>query len=177
MTHAIRSVPCLRPLLLSVLLVASTTLAQAQQASSTFSVKLMTPETALAAARAAFEDCRRQSYQVSVAVVDRFGIVQVVLRDRFAGAHTVNVATDKAWTAASFREASGALGELTQSGKPMSALRDHPRVLAAGGGLVIESGGSVLGAIGVSGGPGGEADESCARAGIRAITDALELHG
>ncbi|MCB2006682.1 MAG: heme-binding protein, partial [Rhodoferax sp.] len=49
--------------------------------------------------------------------------------------------------------------------------------LAAGGGQVIESGGSVLGAIGVSGAPGGEADDSCARAGIRAITDALELQG
>lgn len=177
MTRMTPAVPRLRPLLLTLLLAATTSLAQAQQPSSTFSVKLMTPETALAAARAAFEDCRRQGYQVAVAVVDRFGIVQVLLRDRFAGAHTVSVASDKAWTAASFRTASGAFGELTQSGKPMSALRDHPRVLAAGGGLVIESGGSVLGAIGVSGGPGGEADESCGRAGIRAITDALELQG
>lgn len=178
MTSVLPTVRQLRPLLLTMLLAASATLAQAQQAgSSTFSVKLMTPETALAAAQAAFADCRRQNFQVSVAVVDRFGILQVLLRDRFAGAHTVSVASDKAWTAASFREASGALGELTQSGKPMSALRDHPRVLAAGGGLVIESGGSLLGAIGVSGGPGGEADESCARAGIRAITDALELQG
>ena len=166
----------MRLLAVLVLFAASCSLAQAQ-ASSTFSVKLMTPETALDAARAAFADCRRQGYQVSVAVVDRFGIVQVLLRDRFAGAHTVGVATDKAWTAASFRVATGALGEETQPGKPMSALRGHPRVLPAGGGQVIESGGSVLGAIGVSGAPGGEADDSCARAGIRAITDALELQG
>ena len=147
------------------------------QGSSTFSVKLMTPETALSAARAALEDCRRQGYQVTVAVVDRFGIVQVVLRDRFAGPHTVGVASDKAWTAASFRIASAALAEETQAGKPMSALRTHPHVLAAGGGQVIESAGSLLGAIGVSGAPGGDADDSCARAGVRAIADALELQG
>lgn len=167
----------LRVLALTLLLAASTSGAQAQPGSSTFSVKLMTPETALAAARAAFDDCRRQGYQVSVAVVDRFGVVQVLLRDRFAGAHTVSVASDKAWTAASFRIATAALGEETQPGKPMSALRAHPRVLAAGGGLVIEGGGTMLGAIGVSGAPGGDADASCARAGINAITDALELQG
>lgn len=166
----------LRVMALAVVYAAATSSACAQ-ASSTFSVKLMTPETALAAARAAFDDCRRQGYQVTVAVVDRFGIVQVLLRDRFAGAHSVGVATDKAWTAASFRIATAALGDETQAGKPMSALRAHPRVLAAGGGQVIESGGSVLGAIGVSGAPGGDADDSCARAGIRAITDALELQG
>lgn len=151
--------------------------ATAQTASSTFSVKLMTPDTALVAARAALEDCRRQGFQVAVAVVDRFGTLQVLLRDRFAGAHTVGVASDKAWTAASFRTATGALGQETQAGKPMSALRAFPRVLAAGGGQVIESGGVLLGAIGVSGAPGGDADDSCAGAGIRAITDILELQG
>jgi uncharacterized protein GlcG (DUF336 family) len=57
----------------------------------------------------------------------------------------------------------------------MSGLRSLPRMLAAGGGLVIEGGGSVYGGIGVSGGPGGEADESCARAGIKAIADAIEF--
>jgi uncharacterized protein GlcG (DUF336 family) len=151
--------------------------ALAQSGSSTFSVKLMTPDTALVAARAALDDCRRQGFQVAVAVVDRFGTLQVLLRDRFAGAHTVGVASDKAWTAASFRTATGAFGQETQPGKPMSALRSHPRVLAAGGGQLIESGGALLGAIGVSGGPGGEADDSCANAGIRAIADMLELQG
>ncbi len=166
-----------KTLLLACVLAAATVGAQAQGASSTFSVKLMTPETAQRAAKAALDECRRQGYQVTVAVVDRFGILQVLLRDRFAGAHTVGVASDKAWTAASFRIATGALADETQPGKPMGALRSHPRVLAAGGGLVIESGGSLLGAIGVSGAPGGDADDSCAKAGIRAIADALELQG
>jgi uncharacterized protein GlcG (DUF336 family) len=57
----------------------------------------------------------------------------------------------------------------------MSGLRTLPRLMAAGGGVVIEAGGNVLGAIGVSGGPGGEADEGCAKAGIKAIADAIEF--
>ncbi len=162
--------------LLVAICMAAASPAMAQE-SSTFSVKLMTPETALVAATAALEDCRRQGFQAAVAVVDRFGTLQVLLRDRFAGAHTVGVASDKAWTAASFRTPSGALGDETQAGKPMSALRSYPRVMAAGGGQVIERGGVLLGAIGVSGAPGGDADDSFAKAGVRAITDLLELNG
>jgi uncharacterized protein GlcG (DUF336 family) len=108
-------------------------------------------------------------------VVDRAGLVQVLLRDRFAGAHTVDVAANKAWTAASFRTATTALASETQPGKPMSGLRNLPRFLAAGGGLVIEGGGSAFGAIGVSGAPGGDADDACAAAGINAISDAIEF--
>ena len=147
--------------------------AQAQE--GTFSVKSMTPETAISAARAALEHCRRQGYQVAVAVVDRSGVLQALIRDRFAGAHTVEVATNKAWTSASFRIATAALANETQAGKPMSGLRSLPRVLAAGGGLPVEGGGVLLGGIGVSGAPGGEADEACAQAGIRAVADTLEF--
>ena len=145
----------------------------AQEAS--FQTKSLTPETALTAARAALEFCRKQGYQVAVAVVDRAGLPQVFLRDRFAGAHTVDVATDKAWTAASFRTPTLALAIETQAGRPMSGLRSVPRVLAAGGGVPIEAGGSVLGAIAVSGAPSGDADDACARAGIKAIADAIEF--
>lgn len=140
-----------------------------------FQTKSLTPETALSAARAAMESCRKQGYQVAVAVVDRSGLAQVVLRDRFAGAHTVDVAANKAWTAASFRTPTASLADETQAGKPMSGLRNHPRFLAAGGGLMIEAGGTMLGAIGVSGAPGGEADAACAQAGIKAIADAIEF--
>jgi len=112
---------------------------------------------------------------VAVAVTDRAGITQVLLRDRFAGPHTVEVAANKAWTAASFRTSTMALATETQAGRPMSGLRSIPRFLAVGGGRVIEAGGSVLGAIGVSGGPGGEADDSCAAAGIKAIADAIDF--
>jgi uncharacterized protein GlcG (DUF336 family) len=110
-----------------------------------------------------------------VTVVDRSGLTQVTLRDRFAGAHTLDVSADKAWTAASFRTSTSDLAEETHAGRPMSGLRGLPRFMAAGGGMLIEGGGSTFGAIGVSGAPGGEADEACAKAGIEAITDAIEF--
>jgi uncharacterized protein GlcG (DUF336 family) len=163
----------LRPALLAGSLLIGT--AFAQTAPATFSVKQMTPETALAAAQAALASCRNSGYQVAVAVVDRSGLLQVLLRDRFAGAHTLEVAPAKAWTAASFRIPTAALATETQAGKPMSGLRSSSQVMAIGGGLVIEAAGSVLGGIGVSGAPGGEADDACAQAGIAAIADRIEF--
>ncbi len=142
---------------------------------ATFSTKSLTPETALIAAKAALEKCRKDGYQVTIAVVDRSGLTQVLLRDRFAGAHTVDIAPNKAWTAVSFRIPTAALAVETQAGKPMSAIRSHPKVFAAGGGQIIEAGGTLLGGIGVSGAPGGEADDECAKAGIKAIADAIEF--
>jgi uncharacterized protein GlcG (DUF336 family) len=142
---------------------------------ATFETRSLTPETALTAARAALESCRKSGYQVGVAVVDRAGVTQVFLRDRFAGPHTVGIAIDKAWTAASFRIPTADLAVQTQAGQSMSGLRSQPRVMAIGGGQPIQAGGSALGAIGVSGAPGGEADDACALAGIRAIADAIEF--
>lgn len=160
----------LLPALFALALVAP---AHAQDA--VFQTRSLTPEAALQAARAALESCRKQGYQTAIAVVDRSGVLQVLLRDRYAGAHTPGVATDKAWTAASFKNSTLEFGKETQAGRPMSGIREVPRVIAAGGGLPIEAGGSLLGAIGVSGAPGGEADEACARAGIKAIADSLEF--
>jgi len=155
------------------ILVGTISVAFAQEA--VFETKSLTPETALVAAKAAMESCRKKGYQVAVAVVDRAGLTQVLLRDRYAGAHTIEVASNKAWTAASFRTSSMTMGEETQSGKPMSGIRGLPRFMGAGGGIVIEGGGSYFGGIGVSGAPGGEADESCAKAGLKAISDAIEF--
>lgn len=158
---------------LGLALALTTGITAAQNA--TFQTRSLTPETALKAAQAALEHCRKQGWQAAVAVVDRSGIVQVMLRDRFAGAHTVKVSIDKAWTAASFRTATRDLATETQAGRSMSGLRSHPRFLAVGGGQLIEASGSSLGAIGVSGAPGGDADDACAAAGIKAIGDAIEF--
>ena len=158
---------------LAALILAATGAASAQEA--TFQTRSLTPETALAAARAALESCRKQGFQVAVAVVDRAGLAQVVLRDRFAGPHTVDVALGKAWTAVSFRTPTLELAGLTQAGRPMSGLRGVERVVAVGGGLLVEGGGSLFGGIGVSGAPGGEADEACARDGLKAIAQAIEF--
>ena len=161
----------LRSLLLATAL-ALPAVAAAQGA--TFSTKNMTPETALKAAQAALAKCRADGFQVTVAVVDRSGLTQVLLRDRFAGPHTVDVAANKAWTAVSFRTNSGELEKMSRSG-PMSGLRHFQRMVAVGGGMMIQAGGSLLGAIGVSGAPGGDADDACAAAGIKAIADELEF--
>jgi uncharacterized protein GlcG (DUF336 family) len=142
---------------------------------ATFTVKVLTPETALKAAQAALARCRANGYQVAVAVTDRMGVVQVMLRDRFAGPHTADMASAKAYTAASFRTNTTEMAEATQPGRPSSGIRNRPGVAAVGGGLMIEAGGSLLGAIGVSGAPGGREDDACGAAGIAAIREDLEL--
>jgi uncharacterized protein GlcG (DUF336 family) len=144
-------------------------------AQATFTLRVLTPETALKAAQAALKKCRDSGYQATIAVVDRGGVLQVLLRDRFAGPHTVELARAKAYTAASFRTATAALAEATQPGRPQSGIRNRPDVAAVGGGLTIEAGGSLLGGIGVSGAPGGSEDERCAAAGIEAIREDIEL--
>lgn len=136
--------------------------------------KTMVPELAFDLAKESLQACRAEGYQVAVAVVDRFGIVQVVLRDRFAGAHTPRTAVRKAWTAVSFRSPTSELADLTQPGQPQSGARDVTNALMLGGGLTIESGGAIVGGIGISGAPGGTMDENCAKAGMAALADRLE---
>jgi uncharacterized protein GlcG (DUF336 family) len=157
----------MRKTLITLSLAAASWPALAQTPAATFQTKALTPETALKAAQAALASCRAQGFQIGVAVVDRSGLTQVFLRYRFAGPHTLAVA----WTAVSFRTSTLTLADDTQAGKAMSGIRYTPRMLAIGGGVVIEGGGSIFGAIGVSGAPGGEADDACAKAGIAAIAD------
>jgi uncharacterized protein GlcG (DUF336 family) len=147
--------------------------AGAQEAIVTY--KSLSPELALDLARATLADCRKRGFQVSVAVVDRFGVTQVLLRDRFAGPHTVSTASGKAWTAASFRTSTADLNAISQPGMMQAGIRSLPGAVIVGGGLTVEAGGSLLGGIGVSGAPGGDADEACAKAGIDAVRDKLEF--
>ena len=128
--------------------------ALAQGAAGTFALRVLTPEAALKATQAALAECRRQGYQVAVAVVDRSGLEQTLIRDRVR---------DFGWARASL------------AGQPSSGLRDLPRFVGLGGGMVIEAGGSIVGGIGVSGAPSGDADDNCAKAGISAIRDEIEM--
>ncbi|WP_171709835.1 GlcG/HbpS family heme-binding protein [Bradyrhizobium archetypum] len=147
--------------------------AAAQEAVVTY--KSLSPELALDLARATLADCQKRGFQVTVAVVDRFGITQVLLRDRFAGPHTVSTASGKAWTAASFRTSTTELNAISQPGMMQAGIRHLPGAVTLGGGVTVEAAGSLLGAVGVSGGPGGDADEACAKAGIDAVRDKLEF--
>ena len=137
--------------------------------------KSLSPELALDLARASLSDCRKRGFQVAIAVVDRFGVTQVMLRDRFAGPHTVSTAQGKAWTAASFRTSTSELNSISQPGMMQAGIRSLPGAVIIGGGLTVEAGGSLLGAVGVSGAPGGDADEACAKAGIEAVRDRLDF--
>jgi uncharacterized protein GlcG (DUF336 family) len=161
--------------LITTLALLATTAALAQTSTATHTVRVLTPEAAQKAVNAAMAECRRQGFQVAVAVVDRSGVTQALLRDRFAGAHTPEVAANKAWTAVSFRTSTTDLARATQAGQPSSGLRSVPRFTGVGGGLNFEAGGSIVGGIGVSGAPSGDADDSCAKAGIAALRDDLEL--
>ena len=135
----------------------------------------LTPAAALQATQAAFDRCQKNGYTVAVVVVDRGGQPLALLRDNLAGAHTSQTAIGKAATAVSFRTDTTDLAATTQAGKEASGIRQLPGVIAVGGGVMIRAKGSLVGAIGVSGAPGGDADDVCAKAGIAAIQDALEL--
>ncbi len=139
------------------------------------SFKILTLETAQELAQATLDDCRKRGFQVAVAVVDRFGNMQVMLRDRFAGPHTPETARRKAWTAVSFRTDTHEMSKLTQSDQLMSSVRFVTDALMVGGGVPVESAGSIVAGVGVSGAPGGEADDACARIGMEAITDKLDF--
>lgn len=140
-----------------------------------YAIRLMTPETALKAALAGQAACRKAGFQVAIAVVDRTGQVQVVLRDRFAGMHTVDAAIDKAWTAVSFKMNTTGLVTATAAGTAASGIRHMPRALAVGGGMLVEAAGAPYGAVGVSGAPSGDNDDHCARAAIDAVIDDLNM--
>ena len=123
----------------------------------------------------ALKACRRQDAQVAVAVVDRGGRTQVLLRDTLAGPHTIQVSQGKALTALSFRVPTSQLAAETAPGSPASGLRNVEGVTPIAGGLPIQSRDSIVGAIGVSGAPGPASDEACARAGIESVLDRLAL--
>ncbi len=159
--------------LVAVVTFALTSPAFAQDATVTY--KSLSPEIALDLARATLADCQKKGFQVAVAVTDRFGNPQVMLRDRFAGAHTPTTAQGKAWTAASFRTNTIDLMAMSQPGMPQSGLRNLPNVVMIGGGITVEAAGTMIGAVGVSGAPGGDADEACAKAGVSAIKDKLDF--
>lgn len=161
----------LRPAILALLLLA----APAARAQDFVSFRSMAPELALELAQAALKACRDRGFQVAVAVTDRFGLTQVMLRDSLAGQHTPETAQAKARTAVSFRTTTEELSALTQAGQPNSAIRHLPGFVFLGGGVPVEAAGSIVGGVGVSGAPGGAEDEHCARAGIAAVEDRLMM--
>ena len=165
----------MKRILYAVVIAFTVNTANADSDEPLMSFKMLTPESALELAQATLADCRKRGYQAAVAVVDRFGGVQVILRDRLAGAHTAETARRKAWTAAAFRTDTLAMEKATAYDQAASGIRHVDTAIMVGGGVPVQAAGSMVGAVGVSGAPGGQADDDCARAGIAAIADSLEF--
>jgi uncharacterized protein GlcG (DUF336 family) len=146
---------------------------RAEEATVTY--KSLAPDIAFDLARAALVQCRKDGFQVAVAVVDRFGQPLVVMRDRYAGLGSIPTATGKAWTAVNFSRDTSDLVKAIHDGQLSAGLAALPNVVMLAGGLAIRSAGSILGGVGVAGAPGGDKDESCARAGLAAIQDKLDF--
>ena len=144
------------------------------------SFRSLSLEAASKAAWEAVRDCRKRGYSVAVAVVDRGGNTQILLRDRYAGPHTNETAIRKAWTANSFRQSTSDLAGMLQEGKIPNQVQHNPGALLVGGGLIIEAKGEIIGGIGVSGAPPGKSerdsiDGACAKAGVAVIQGDVEL--
>lgn len=162
----------IRQQLLALLMAGTSVVAQAED-EALLTYQTLSPAFALELAKAVQAACRKDGYQVAVAVVDRSGIALAMLRDRYAGPHTPDTATRKAWTTVSFRSDTQTLVEMTQAGKPASGVRNVTHALMVGGGIPVEVAGSLVGAVGVSGAPSGAQDDACARTGLAAVQDQL----
>jgi uncharacterized protein GlcG (DUF336 family) len=133
-------------------------------------VKRLSLETAQKIAQGTIAACREKGIQIAVTVVDRDGTVQATLRDTIAAPLTLDISRAKAYTAANFNAATSAMAD--RANTPVGQFGD---LVMSPGGVPVEVGGALVGAVGVSGAPSGETDEECALAGIAAVQDDLEM--
>lgn len=129
-------------------------------------------DLALKTATAALGTARSRGLHVGVAVADRAGQLLVLLRDDGGGAHLLDGARRKAFTAVSAHNRTSVLSKAVdaRSGAHLVFLEN---VLMVGGGVPIKAGDEIVRAIGVSGSPGSVHDEECAEAGIAKIAASL----
>jgi uncharacterized protein GlcG (DUF336 family) len=135
--------------------------------------KALPVETAITIAQTALETCTKQGYHVSVHVLGRNGEVLVAVRGDGAPPHTMENSQRKAYTARTFRIPSGEFAQRVKDNPTLSAVH-LTGVIAAQGALPIKVGDEAIGAVGVSGAPGGEKDEACAKAGLDKVADQLK---
>ena len=137
------------------------------------SARFLTVPLAIKIAQVTEQTCKQKGYQVSVAVVDRYGNLLAFARDPLSGAHTITISQHKAFTSATFQ---GATIDLT---KQLAFLKGTPKLSLVGGGVPIRVAGYMYGAVGVSGAPRskipGDVDHACAMAGIDAVKEEIEF--
>lgn len=135
-------------------------------------IQRLTLDYAVVAAQAALADCRKQGMNISVAVVDRGGTLQVLLRDTLAMPISADIAEQKAYAALNFNAPTSQIQDRFTS--PFSPGKLEGLILSAGA-VPITAAGNIVGAIGVSGAPSGTVDEACAQSGLDAIGDDLQM--
>lgn len=145
----------------------------AVRAADVVNVKLMTLELAVDIAQSAIDACRKDGYQVSVVVVDRSGRTQVLMRDVFANQYLTQLAQGKANAVVLSNTSSSALRKNRADIADELNLLDD--LLVLDGGLPVTVAGSMIGAVGVSGAPGGDLDEACAQRGIDSVQERLDF--
>ncbi len=124
-------------------------------------------------AKMSIDACRKKGFNVSAVVVDKYGNVRSVMRDDLASKYTIEIAQRKANMVVMSGIASGAFRKSRSDIRP--ELNNIDGLIVMQGGLPIQAGGSLIGAVGVSGAPGGDKDEACAAVAIKAIADRLEF--
>ena len=124
--------------------------------------------------------CAQKGYAVTAVVVDLDGVRQALLRGNGAPIHTLDNAFYKAYSAASLtlgrREDSTKAVAVRMAKNPPTTVPQTPlpNVTYAVGGVTIMAGGKAIGALGVSGAPGGQFDDDCARAAIAKIQERMK---
>lgn len=138
----------------------------------TVNIKRLSLDTALRIGKAAIEKCRKEGVQISVTVIDRGGDAQVVLRDTLAMDVSIPISMKKAYTAMEFNSPTS---EMEDRFKGAYNVPKIDSLLVSAGGIPINVAGNIMGGIGVSGAPSGLTDEACAKAGLAAVLDDLEM--
>jgi uncharacterized protein GlcG (DUF336 family) len=135
--------------------------------------KDLTLPIAVAMAQTAVQTCTAQGFKVSAHVLGRNAEVLVAMRGDGTGPHTMENSMRKAYTARMQRRPSGEFAKAAKDNPTIGALH-LANMIPAQGALPIKVGDDVIGAIGVSGAPGGDKDEACAKAGIDKVADQLK---
>ena len=136
-------------------------------------VKQISLELARDIAMDSVEACRKQGYNVSAVVLDRAGNMQVALRDTLATRHTLEIAERKAGMAVLSGSDSGEFRDARADIRP--ELNHINGLIVMEGGIPIRAAGSLIGAVGVSGAPGGDKDKECAAAALKKAEERLEF--
>jgi len=144
--------------------------------------KALSLDMAMAMTQGSLAKCRELHYKCAVTVLDATGRTIIALQDDGANLHRFDVSRKKAYTALVYRRPSKEVveGWSKKTAEPVPLLEGtmpNPPIegtIDMGGGIPIMVDQETIGAIAVSGAPGWEMDEACAKAGLAKVADKLK---